>query len=212
MSLLGIDLGTSGIKCVAYDLNGNPLKKVYREHTLHTPDIGTVELNPQIVWENLEKNLIQLNSSQEIKKDPVTALSISVSADEALPIDKNGKILYNTIMSMDKRGASENMYINDLIGAEEIYRITGMPPDNLYALNRLLWFKNNIPDIYEKTYKFLCWEDFVLYKLGAEPSTDYSVACRTLAFNIIKNKWAENICKKSRDRYHEISQSLSFRN
>jgi xylulokinase len=196
LSLLGIDLGTSGIKCVVYSLKGAPLKKVYQEYTLFTPEIGTVELNPEIVWESLKKNLIQLNSSEEIKNDPITALSISVSGDEALPIDKNGKVLYNTIMSMDKRGTQENRYINDLIGPEEIYRITGMPPDSLYALNRLLWFKNNIPHVYEKTYKYLCWEDFIFYKLGAAPSTDYSVACRTLAFNILDNKWAENIVKK----------------
>lgn len=139
MSLLGIDLGTSGIKCVAYSLKGTPLKKVYREYILHTPNIGTVELDPELVWgESLKKNLIQLNSSEEVKKDPVTALSISVSGDEALLIDKNGKVLYNAIMPMDRRGALENQHINDLIGAEQIYKITGMPPDNLYALNRLL--------------------------------------------------------------------------
>jgi len=97
---------------------------------------------------------------------------------------------------MDKRGIEENRYINDLIGPEKIYETTGMPPDNLYALNRMLWFKNNAPKIYEKTYKFLCWEDFIFYKLGAEPSTDYSVACRTLAFNILENRWAENILEK----------------
>ncbi|MCL6087708.1 MAG: FGGY family carbohydrate kinase, partial [Actinobacteria bacterium] len=149
-----------------------------------------------LVWENLKKNLIELNSFEKIKKDPITALSISVSGDEALPIDKNGNVLYNTIMSMDKRGDKENECINNLIGAEQVYRITGMPPDNLYTLNRILWFKNKLPDVYENTYKFLCWEDFIFYKLGAEPSTDYSVACRTLAFDIIENKWSENIIKK----------------
>ncbi|MHB1253791.1 MAG: FGGY-family carbohydrate kinase, partial [Candidatus Humimicrobiaceae bacterium] len=104
---------------------------------------------------------------------------------------------------MDKRGVEENSYINDLIGPEEIYKITGMPPDNIYALNRLLWFKNNIPEIYEKTWKFLCWEDFVFYRLGIEPSTDYSVACRTLAFDINKNRWSKDILKAA-----DISEDL----
>lgn len=196
MSLLGIDLGTSGIKCVAYNSDGLPIKKVYREYSLITPDIGTVELDPEIVWTNLKENFIELNNSEPIKKDPVTALSISVSGDEALPIDKNGKVLYNTIMSMDKRGSEENEYINSLIGAETVYKITGQPPDNLYALNRLLWFKNKMPKIYDNIYKFLCWEDFIFYRLGAEPSTDFSVACRTLAFDITKNCWSENIINK----------------
>lgn len=197
MSLLGIDLGTSGVKCVAYNTDGSPIKKVYREYALFTPDIGTVELDPGLVWENLKKNFIELNSFEELKKDPVTALSISVSGDEALPIDKNGKVLYNTIMSMDKRGSKENEYINQAAGAENIYKITGMPPDNIYALNRLLWFKNEMPKIYENTYKFLCWEDFIFYKLGVGPATDFSVACRTLAFDIVRNSWSEDIIRKA---------------
>ena len=80
--------------------------------------------------------------------------------------------------------------------AETVYKITGQSPDNLYALNRLLWFKNKMPKIYDNIYKFLCWEDFIFYRLGAEPSTDFSVACRTLAFDITKNCWSENIINK----------------
>ncbi len=114
MSLLGIDLGTSGIKCVAYNKDGRVIKKVYREYTLFAPDIGIAELDPELVWNNLKDNLIELNAFHEIKKDPISALSISVSGDEALPIDKNGKVLYNTIMSMDKRGLSENKILNKI--------------------------------------------------------------------------------------------------
>jgi xylulokinase len=196
LSLLGIDLGTSGIKCIAYNTDGKMLAKAYREYHLHTPEPQTAELDPHLVWESFCENVIEINHSDQLKKDPVRALSISVSADEALPIDKKGNILYNTIMSMDKRGAKENRYINDLLGKENIYRITGMSPAPLYALNRLLWFKNNKKDIFEKTYKYLCWEDFIFFKLGAEPATDYSVASRTLAFDIHKKHYSDTILDK----------------
>ena len=203
MSFLGIDLGTSGVKCVAYNLYGKPLSKTYREYSLDTPQPGIAELNPDIVWSNLKQNIIELNASAEIKKDPITALSISVSGDEILPIDRSGKVLFGTIMSMDKRGEIENEILNKSIGAEKIFKITGMPPDNIYGLNRILWFKTNRPDIYEKTWKFLCWEDFVFYRLGIEPSTDYSVACRTLAFDINKNIWSKDILKAA-----DVSEDL----
>lgn len=193
MSLLGIDLGTSGIKCVAYNIDGKPLARAYREHLLYTPELGVVELDPRIVWYNLKENIKELNSKEAIIKDPINSLSVSVSADEALPINKKGEILYNTIMSMDKRGREENNYINSIIGAEKVFKLTGQPPDSIYALNRLLWFKNYRKDIFKQIYKFLCWEEYIFYKLGSETVTDYSIASRTLAFDINSNKWSEEI-------------------
>jgi xylulokinase len=197
LSLLGIDLGTTGIKCAAYSEDGKMIGKTYREYPLHMPEEGVVELDANIVWQRLCDNIIELNSFKEVIDDPVEALSISVSGDEALPVDRKGNPLYNTIMAMDKRGEKENSWINSILGAANIYRITGQPPANLYPLNRLIWFKQNKPDIYEKIYKFLCWEEFIFFKLGAEPVTDYSVVCRTLAFDILKKDYSEEILKKT---------------
>ncbi|MBM3700432.1 MAG: hypothetical protein FJW68_05905 [Actinobacteria bacterium] len=195
MSLLGIDLGTTGIKCAAYSEDGTMLGKTYREYTLYMPKKGVVELDANKVWETLCENISELNTFTEVASDPVDALSISVSGDEALPVDASGRPLYNTIMAMDKRGEKENRWINSILGEENIYRITGQPPANLYPLNRLIWFKQNRPDIFEKTSKFLCWEEFIFQKLGAEPVTDYSVVCRTLAFDILKRDYSEEILK-----------------
>lgn len=196
MSLLGIDLGTTGIKCAAYDEDGKMLGKTYREYKLFMPKKGVAELDPEEVWDRLCLNLKELNSIEVIKKDPVEALSISVSGDEAMPLDKKGNPLYNTIMAMDKRGEKENKWINSLLSAEKVYKITGQPPSNLYPLNKLIWFKNNKPEIFNKTDKFLCWEEFIFQRLGVEPVTDYSVVCRTLAFDILKKEYSEEILKK----------------
>ncbi len=196
MSLLGIDLGTTGIKCVAYNEEGKALGKTYREYELYMPKKGVVELEQEKVLNSLFENIKELNSFESIKKDPIEALSISVSGDEVMPVDRNGKPLYNTIMAMDTRGYKENDWICQLIGAEKIYEITGQPPSNLYPLNKIIWFKNNRPDIYENTYKFLCWEEFVFFNLGVEPISDYSVTSRTLAFDIISKKYSKEILDK----------------
>jgi len=197
LSLLGIDLGTTGIKCAAYDENGKMLGKTYREYQLYMPKKGVAELDQNLVIDSLFENIKELNSFETVLKDPVEALSISVSGDDCMPVDKRGKPLYNTIMSMDTRGYKENEWINKIIGAEEIYRITGQPPSNLYPLNKLIWFKQNKPEIFEKIYKFLCWEEFIFMKLGAEPVSDYSVTCRTLAFDLLKKQYSEKILRKT---------------
>ena len=197
MSFLGIDLGTTGIKCVAYNEDGQLLAKAYREYSLYTPSPDIAELDPNAVWKSLVLNIKELNAQEEIKNDPICALSISVSGNEALPVDKNGNALYNVIMSMDKRGMEENDWINSQIDRERLYEITGQPPSPLYPLNRLLWFKNNKPEIFKKTHKFLCWEDFILLKLGSEPATDYSIASGTLAFDIKNKDWSDEILSRT---------------
>ncbi|MGZ8525055.1 MAG: FGGY-family carbohydrate kinase [Chitinophagaceae bacterium] len=197
MSLLGIDLGTTGIKCAAYDEEGKMLCKTYREYQLCMPKKGVAELDQNLVIDSLFENIKELNSFEAVLKDPVEALSISVSGDDCMPIDKSGEPLYNAIMSMDTRGYKENEWINKIIGAKEIYRVTGQPPSNLYPLNKLIWFKQNKPELFEKIYKFLCWEEFIFMKLGAEPVSDYSVACRTLAFDLLKKQYSEKILMKT---------------
>ncbi len=196
MSLLGIDLGTTGIKCVAYNEDGKVLGKTYREYKLYMPEKGIAELEQKNVLDCLFKNIKELNSFEQVKLDPIEALSISVSGDEVMPVDKSGNPLYNTIMSMDSRGYEENDWINSIIGQENIYKITGQPPSNLYPLNKIIWFKNNRPDIFSKTYKFLCWEEFIFQQLGAEPISDYSVTSRTLAFDIVKKQYSKEILDK----------------
>jgi xylulokinase len=163
---------------------------------LYAPDPGIVELNPQEVWGNLCHNIQKLNSLPQIRKDPIYALSITVSGCEAIPIDKDGNCLYNAIMSMDKRGKEENDWIIERIGINKLYEITGQPPSPFYALNRLIWFRRNRPEIYRKIKKFLCWEEFLLLKFGSKPITDYSVATNTLAFDINKREWSEEILNK----------------
>ena len=116
MSLLGIDLGTTGIKCAVYNEDGRLLGKTYREFVLYTPEPGIVELDPNIVWKTLCDNIRELNSNNEVKKDPISALGMSVSGCEAIPIDRDGNALYNAIMSMDKRGKEENDWIISKIG------------------------------------------------------------------------------------------------
>lgn len=197
MSLLGIDLGTTGIKCAAYDEDGNMLGKTYREYQLFMPKKGIAELDQESVTGCLFENIRELNGFESVIKDPIEALSISVSGDETMPVDKNGKPLYNTIMAMDARGHKENNWINKTIGAEEIYRITGQPPSNLYPLNKMIWFEQNKPEIFDKTNKFLCWEEFIFQSLGADPISDYSVTCRTLAFDLLKKQYSEEILKKA---------------
>ncbi len=193
MSLLGIDIGTTGCKAIAFNLNGDIVASAYKEYGLIISGGGFVEYDPEKVLESVKDVIRNVNFSFGTAKNPVEAFSISVPGDEALPIDKNGKALCNMICSLDSRGLKENAFVNKKIGIRHLYDITGLPPSNMYALNRLLWLKNSQPGIYGRTHKFASWDSYILKNFGLDCVSDYSVCSRTLAFDIINKKWSGEI-------------------
>lgn len=193
MSLLGIDIGTTGCKGIAFSEKGEILGNHYREYRLNSPQSGWYELHGDTVWESVKEVIRRINAYKEVEKDPVKALSVSVSGDEFVPVGQNNEILYPTIMSQDIRGKEEIEYLENIFTREKLYSITGLPAHPKYGINRMMWIKRNLPDIYKRAKYFLGWEDFIYLRLGIEPVTDYSVAARFMAFDIHNRKWSEDI-------------------
>ncbi|MCL5073685.1 MAG: FGGY family carbohydrate kinase [Actinobacteria bacterium] len=196
MSLLGIDMGTTGCKAIVFDTYGKMLASSYKEYALIISKEGLVEYDPEQVLRSIKAIIIDVNSNPEVIKDPVEAFSLSVPGDEVLPANKDGKALYNMICSLDSRGIKENSIICEKIGVNKLYNITGLPPSNMYALNRILWFKSNAGKIYDSTYKFACWDSYIFKNLGFDFVSAYSVCSRTFAFDIINKRWSKEILNK----------------
>jgi len=195
MSLMGLDVGTTGVKAMAFTPEGKVLARAYREYRELYPKPGWVEMNPNEIWRFTEEVIKEI--ALKTKKDPVKALSFSVLGEAVTPLGKDGKPLYNSITSIDKRSVEEARWLEETLGREYLFQRTGMPLHPSYTVSKILWIKNHRPDIFEKTWKFLLYEDFILYKLGLEPAVDYSLAARTMAFDIHTKTWSDEILKKS---------------
>jgi xylulokinase len=194
MSLLGIDIGTTGTKAIAFNEDGNIITTSYSEYDFVFPKPGWVEFDVTSMWEKIFNVIQKINSSEKVKKDPVTALSVSTIGESFTPIDKKGNTLYNTIYSTDTRSVKELEYIFTKISAKDLYSITGLTPSFITALNKILWIKNNLPSIYLKTKKILFTEDLLFHKLGIiDTKIDYSLCSRTLFFDIRTKKWSSKI-------------------
>ena len=101
--------------------------------------------------------------------------------------------LCNTLMPMDFRGLSEFSYIEEKFNKGKLYTITGQPLHPMQSLSKILWLKHNQQEIYQKTWKFLCWEDYLIYLFTGKPVIDFSLASRTMCFDIKKKQWSEEI-------------------
>jgi xylulokinase len=188
MSLLGIDVGTTGCKVIAFNTEGKILARAYDEYPLIHPQPRWSELDSNLVWEKVSNGVRQV--AAQTKCDPIEAVSVACQGEAVTPISKSGEILGNAITSFDFRAAGIADEINQELSKLEVMRITGMPLSGIATLAKLIWMQRNQPEIYWGTWKFLGFEDFVYYKLGIRPVVDYSLAARTLAFDIIQKDWS----------------------
>ncbi len=194
MSLMGIDIGTTGTKAIAFNEEGQALGSSYLEYNLIFPKNNWVEFDVNDMWGKVFNVIRKVNAEPAVKKDPVGALAVSTIGESFTPIDREGNILYNTIYSTDARSSKELEYILSVISGKELYHITGLPPQYVTALNKIYWVKKNMPEIYKKTYKFLFTADLFQHKLGIKKTKmNYSLCSTSLFFDIREKQWSDYI-------------------
>jgi xylulokinase len=190
MSLLGIDVGTTATKAVAFDLSGRQLASASREYPLHSPAPGQLELDANVVWEAVAACLREVN---DVLMDPVETLAISSQGEAVTPIAADGTILAGSPVTFDTRAVAQSGRLEAAIGRERLAYLTGQPPHPMYTIAKLMWWAEHEPDLVAHTWKFLCFGDLVAWKLGGEAAIDLSMAARTMAFDIHACRWSEEI-------------------
>ena len=172
--------------------NGRQLAAAYAEYDVHRPKPGWAELDARLVWPAIKRVIKEVVADSN--SDPVTALSVSSLGEATVPVTKDRRILGPSIVAnFDLRGEE---YLADLattLGNDRLYEINGNTFGPNYSLPKLMWIKEHQPSLYEKTHKFLLWGSFVSFMLGAESIVDYSLANRTLLFDIGREAWSEEV-------------------
>ncbi|MBE6562111.1 MAG: hypothetical protein E7660_00055 [Ruminococcaceae bacterium] len=186
---LGIDLGTTGLKCVMYDKDGTVLSEYNEEYPLIF--IGSfVEQDANLWWEKICEAVRGLSAEcgGEVK-----ALSISTQGISFVPVDENGNTLYNSINWLDMRAGDECSELAARFGEAVIFKKTGKLCDASYSLPKIMWFKKHRSEIWNKTYKILFPLDYLNMKLTGKFVTDYTIAGGTMLYNIRDLCWDREI-------------------
>jgi len=191
MSVLGIDVGTTGCKAIAFNPDGKILSKAYREYAIVHPQPGWSELEINGLWQSVVEVIQQVN--RQVSTDPVKALSVSCQGEAVTAIDSHGHTLCNFSVSFDHRTLPQARWWQDSWGSERLFKITGMPLHAMHSINKIMWYKENRPELYAKATKFLCVEDFINYKLTGKYATDWSLAARTMAFDVVNKRWSDEV-------------------
>lgn len=190
MALMGLDLGTTGVKSTITDNEGNVLSAAYQEYQTETPKEGEYELDPEIVWQS---SLKVIKESKSFVKEDVLAISVSSFGEAFVAVDESGKPLMKTMLQTDSRGKDELKELLENISEEQIREKTGLNPAVTFAVPKIMWIKKNRPEIYNKTHLILLYGAYILYRLGGVAAIDYTLADRSLAFNVTTNDWDDDI-------------------
>ena len=196
MSLLGLDVGTTGCKAIVFDTQGNILGQAYREYPLIHRQPGWMELDSDLVWNSTKESIAEAVSAAG-GKDPVKALAISCLGEAVTAIGNDGRPLALSTVGFDNRALPQSRWWEEVMGKEALFQITGQPLHLIYTINKILWWRDNEPEVFDKAWKFLCYGDLTAYRLGAEPCIDFSMAARTMAFDIRAGRWSKEILEKA---------------
>lgn len=189
-SYLGIDVGTTNLKVMAFDENGD-LISAYSEPT-PCRHLGnrSAEMDPNIIWRMVKKGLKCVCGSVE---GTIRSVGVSSMGESGILCDEAGQPLYPFIIWYDVRPQKVLEKFMEHMSPEEVFLETGQIPAVKYGLMKLLWIKEQYPKLYSKAAHWLSVEDWILYCLTGKYATDYSIAARTMAFNPITKDWSDKM-------------------
>ena len=195
--LVGSDVGTGGTKSVVIDTEGNILGQHFIEYPLITNNLGYAEHDPEWYWNAVADTISKAITDSKVSPKDIKGVSISALSPACILVDKDLQPLQLAHIWMDRRSTAQCQWLRDNIGEERIFELSANPTDPYYAVTKLMWERDNRPDLYKRTYKMQTAADYPAMKLTGVAVTDYSNACLCgIAFDVRKKIWDENLLKE----------------
>jgi xylulokinase len=186
-TILTFDLGTTGCKVCLWDAGGALLSSAGHGYPIHHPKPDWAEQDPEDWWHAAVTAGRRCLAGQEPSR--IAAIGLSSQREGVVPIGRDGKPLSHCIIWMDRRCREQSVRLGEEFGVSFLHHHTGVAPDPNYTACKLLWLRENQPDLLDRTATFLQPRDFLYYRLTGAPATDYTLASRTMMIDIRRETW-----------------------
>ena len=209
MYYIGIDLGTSAVKLLLMDANGNIKNIVSREYSLSFPHSGWSEQSADDWWEAVKSGLKELVVS--IPKEEIKGIGVAGQMHGLVILDENDKIIRPVILWNDGRTKKETDYLNNEIGKDKLSAWTGNIAFPGFTAPKILWVRENEKDNFARIKKIMLPKDYINYKLTGAFVTDYSDASGMLLLDVKNKSWSKEmikICGIKEDMLPELHESF----
>ena len=189
--IIAHDLGTTGNKATLFSTDGRLISSAVRSYDAHYFNGNWAEQDPEDWWRAVCETTAAM--AKIVPPEEIVAISFSGHMMGCLPIDANGRALRPHILWCDMRATAQTAQLVSRIPEREFYRITGHRPSAAYALEKIMWIRENEPEIYAHAACFLQAKDYMVYRLTGQVMTDYSDASGTNAFDINTFEWSKRL-------------------
>lgn len=188
MFVLGVDLGTTGVKTTAFDENANVCAYSYEQYPIKEDHHNKhYEIDIDLLITQAIKTIGQTIDKLQTKE--IASICVTSFGETFVLLDSEDKVLFDPILYMDIRGDQEADILARHFGNDFFVKHAGTYTNGMYSLSKMKWLVDNRPDLLMKAKKLFSVASYVLYRLGAEVTMDYSLATRTAAFDIHEKKW-----------------------
>jgi gluconokinase len=187
--IISVDIGTSGAKAMLCDTRGTIAAQERASYACYYPEPDWVEQDGDEVLTAVVAVIGSLVERAGLASSAVEAIVFGGIWQSFLPLDAEGRPLCRALTWADHRSAKENALLRIRLDNEDVRSRTGSALHPMYFLSRLLWFKNQRPDLYARTARFVSIKEYVLSRLYGTRVVDRSIASGTGVWNIAKGDW-----------------------
>lgn len=192
MALMGIDIGTTHCKVGIYTIEG----VLIRENEFATPATkysnGWAQYDCEELWVLLEKCIMAAAADS---REQVEAIGVSSQGESCVLTDQDFRPLTSGIPWYDNRTEEYTEWWRGRIRADQIYRITGLELQSIYTVMKLQWLKEHEREAYDNACCFHCMSDYIAGRMTGRHGISYSMASRTMALDLKKGVWSDEILK-----------------
>jgi xylulokinase len=194
--ILAHDTGTGGDKAVLTDLRGQIIHSRYQDYGLSYPHPEWVEQDPDELWRAVAQTTHQVIAEAGVDPDEILGVGVSAQMFNLLPVDENCRPLTPMMSWLDMRSISQadRILVGDTPGF--LFQYTGNIPTAKDIIPKVLWLKEERPDLWQRTYKLLDCKEYILYKLTGMVGIDWHGASVYFLFDPIHKTWSAPACQR----------------
>lgn len=187
MYIGGLDVGTTGCKLSVCDDKGGFVYNSYKEYEINRIN-GEHEIDAERIFKAVCDVIKDCSERYKFKAIGVTTFGEAFAA-----LGADDRPVFPTMLYTDPRGREETSELCSSLDEKKIIRIAGVKPNGMYSIPKIMWLKKHKPELYSKIRRIMLMEDYIVYMLTGKAQIDYSIAARTLGFDIRKKCWSREI-------------------
>jgi len=191
--LIGIDVGTTGAKTLLIDELGNVLESVPVEYPMYTPRPQWAEQDPEDWWQATIRSIRQALRRSRINPREIAGIGLTGQMHGMVMLDAQGKVLRPCIMWNDQRTGEQCEWIMNVIGRDRFLELTLNPALPGFTAPKIIWTRENEPEVYAQAAKVLLPKDYIRYRLTGVYATEVSDASGTVLLGVGERTWSQQV-------------------